>query len=325
MEDEDFSTPIGKASAKSGNLSHNHLTLVWDKTYTQKSQHTMRIVESGTGTLTKKLGDEKYFRLLDDRRQLDFHLTPQPPCVPTQQHCSNRTTVFNIVGQSKLTLTKRLIKNIFKTVLECDARKEKHERAFAAAQYNGWLAASHLKLPQCRKLQAFGQTAVVVKCNSVNVTFETPYAFRNNTWKRVDANMVLPEQTLAHSFRNDDVKFFDYEPRTRPAYNDSLINHVNVMADIVAAMNEHPPTEFSLNHQPSASSVLVTAAGVVHYTSWWETIKMWFFISIFCILGLVILRICCWLGIFRFIRKFCGYPIEEARSPTTNRTAVHPV
>ncbi|KZR95515.1 Uncharacterized protein APZ42_010735, partial [Daphnia magna] len=91
---------------------------------------------------------------------------------------------------------------------------------------------------------------------------DKPYAFRNNTWKRVDANMVLPEQTLAHSFRNDDVKFFDYEPRTNPAYNDNLINHVNVMADIVAAMNEHPPTEFSLNHQPSASSVLVTAAGV---------------------------------------------------------------
>ncbi|KAK4017830.1 hypothetical protein OUZ56_033676 [Daphnia magna] len=349
MEDEDFCTPIGKASAKSGNLSHNHLTLVWDKTYTQKFQLTLRIVESGTGTLTKKLGDEKYFRLLDDRRQLDFHLTPQPPCVPTQQHCSNRTTVFNIVGQSKLSLVTAAIMEKFPPVtvetpvpssaedldkaankqyiqdrvtdrenelvrmiqrLECDARKVKHERAIATAQYNGWLAASHLKLPQCTKLQAFGQTAVVVKfkyspCYWTNgfVNFnDKPYAFRNNTWKRVDANMVLPEQTLAHSFRYDDVKFFDFEHRTNPAYNDNLLNHMNVMADIVAAMNEHPPTEFSLNHQPS----------------WWETIKMWFFISIFCILGLVILRICCWLGIVRFIKKFCGYPIEEAfhRPPT---------
>ncbi|KAK4003571.1 hypothetical protein OUZ56_005328 [Daphnia magna] len=77
--------------------------------------------------------------------------------------------------------------------------------------------------------------------------------------------MVLPVQTLAHSFRYDDVKFFDYEHRTNPAYNDNLLNHMNVMADIVAAMNEHPPTEFSLNHQPSASSVLVTTAGVVQY------------------------------------------------------------
>ncbi|KAK4028702.1 hypothetical protein OUZ56_021706 [Daphnia magna] len=320
MEDEDFSTPIGKASAKSGNLSHNHLTLVWDKTYTQKSQHTLRIVESGTGTLTKKLGD--------------------PPCVTTQQHCSNRTTVFNIFSQSKLPLITAAIMEKFPPItaetpapssaedldkaankqyiqdrvtdrenelvrmiqrLECDARKAKHERAIVAAQYNGWLAASHLKLPQCTKLQAFGQTAVVIKCNSVNVRFETiitscgpqpkfnnytinldgwelvkyspcywtngfvnfndkPYAFCNNTWKGVDANMVLPEQTLAHSFRYDDV----------------LLHHV-------------------------------------------------FFISIFCILGLVILRVCCWLGIFRLIKKFFGYPIEEARSPTTSRTAVHPV
>ncbi|KZS08408.1 Uncharacterized protein APZ42_027611 [Daphnia magna] len=315
-------------------LSHNHLILVWDKTYTLKSQHTLQIVESGTGTLTKKLGAEKYFRLLDDRRQLDFHLTPQPPCVPIQQHCSNRTTVFTIVGQSKLSLITAAIMEKFPPItvetstpssaedldkaankqynqdrvtdrenelgrmiqrLECDARKAKHERAIAAAPYNGWLAASHLKLPQCTKLQAFGQTAVVIKfkysrCYWTNgfVNFnDKPYAFRNNTWKRVDANMVLPEQTLAHSFRYDDVKFFHYEHRTNPAYNDNLLNHMNVMADIRTAMNEHPPTEFSLIPLPSASSVLVTASGKIHYTSCWETIKMWFFISIFCILGLL--------------------------------------
>ncbi|KAK4028563.1 hypothetical protein OUZ56_021568 [Daphnia magna] len=81
-----------------------------------------------------------------------------------------------------------------------------------------------------------------------------PNVFRNNTWKRVDAYMVLPEQTLPHSFRYDDVKFFDYEQRTNPAYNDNLLNHMNVMADIVAAMNEHPLTGLSLNHQPSALS-----------------------------------------------------------------------
>ncbi|KAK4009514.1 hypothetical protein OUZ56_018641 [Daphnia magna] len=61
MEDEDFLAIIGKAAAKSCNLLHNHLTLVWDKTYTQKSQHTLRIVESGTGILTKKLEEEKFF------------------------------------------------------------------------------------------------------------------------------------------------------------------------------------------------------------------------------------------------------------------------
>ncbi|KZS03390.1 Uncharacterized protein APZ42_033850 [Daphnia magna] len=93
--------------------------------------------------------------------------------------------------------------------LECDARKAKHERTIAAAQYTGWVAASHLKLPQCTKLQAFGQTAVVLNspCCWTNgfINFnDKPYAFCNNTLKRVEANMVLPEQTLAHSCRYDD-------------------------------------------------------------------------------------------------------------------------
>ncbi|KAK4007245.1 hypothetical protein OUZ56_012405 [Daphnia magna] len=294
MEDEDFSTPIDKASAKSGNSSHNHLTLVWDKTYKQKSQHTLRIVESGTGTLTKKLGDEKYFRFLDDRRQLDFHLTPQPPCVPTQQHCSIRTTVFNIVGQTKLTLITAAIMEKFPPITAETSAPSSAEDLDKVAnkQYIQDRVTDRENKSALHEITSFRTTAVVIKCNSVNVTFETiitscgpqpklnnytinldgwelvkyspcywtngfvnfndkPYAFRNNTWKKVDANMVLPEQRLAHSFRYDDIKFFDYEHRTKPAYNDNLLHHMNVMADIVAAMNEHPPTEFSLNHHPA--------------------------------------------------------------------------
>ncbi|KAI9550783.1 hypothetical protein GHT06_007136 [Daphnia sinensis] len=200
-------------------------------------------------------------------------------------------------------------------MMECEVRKAKHERAIITAQYNGWLAASLLKLPRCAKLQAFGQTAVVIQCKAVNVTFETvvtpcgpqpkfnnytinldgwelvkyspcywtngfvnfndkPYAYRNNTWKKVDPNIVLPEHTVAHSFRYDDVKSFNYDHRSNPAYSDNLLNHMNVMADIVAAMNEHPPSDFSLNHRPDTTNVLLTAAGAQQYTSWWETIKI---------------------------------------------------
>ncbi|KZR97108.1 Uncharacterized protein APZ42_008202, partial [Daphnia magna] len=100
VEDEDFPTPMGKASAPAGTLSHNHLTLVWDTTYTHKIQHELRTVEFGTGTLMMKTENEKYFRLLDDDRQLDFHLTLQPPCTPNQRNCNNRTTTSKIVDQS---------------------------------------------------------------------------------------------------------------------------------------------------------------------------------------------------------------------------------
>ncbi|KAK4009438.1 hypothetical protein OUZ56_018551 [Daphnia magna] len=52
---------------------------------------------------------------------------------------------------------------------------------------------------------------------------------------------------------------------------------------------------------------------------------MWFFISIFCLFGLVILRVCYCLGFFGLIEKLCGHPVEEVRSPTSERNAMHPV
>uniref|UniRef100_A0A0N8AEJ0 Retrovirus-related Pol polyprotein from transposon n=1 Tax=Daphnia magna TaxID=35525 RepID=A0A0N8AEJ0_9CRUS len=405
MEDEDFPTPIGKASSTAGTLSHNHLTLVWDTTYTHKVQHELRTVESGTGNLMMKTINEKYFRLLDDDRQLDFHLTLQPPCDPNHRSCNNRTTTFKIVGQSNLvlvtwpfvdkslSLTAESASNKEKAqpsvsvettspssdpdldklankqyiqdraidrdnelarmlqTIECDVRKAKNERAIITAQYNGWLAASLLKLPRCAKLQAFGQTAVVIQCKAVNATFETiitpcgpqpkfnnytinldgwelvkfspcywtngfvnfndkPYAFRNNTWKRIDPNIVPPERTLAHSFRYEDVKAFDYDHRSNPAYNDNLLNHMNVVADIVAAMNEQSPADFPSNHRPHAADVLLTAAGVERYTSWWEVIIISLVITVISILVLIVLRICCCLGLF----GICCPPIKEVKT-----------
>ncbi|KAI9558366.1 hypothetical protein GHT06_015130 [Daphnia sinensis] len=96
---------------------------------------------------------------------------------------------------------------------------------------------------------------------------DKPYAFRNNTWKRIDPNIILPERTLAHSFRYEDVKSCKYDHRSNPAYNDNLLNHMNVMADIVAAINGHPPSDFSSNHHPSVSCVLLTSTGIEKYTS----------------------------------------------------------
>ncbi|KAK4003870.1 hypothetical protein OUZ56_005621 [Daphnia magna] len=84
---------------------------------------------------------------------------------------------------------------------------------------------------------------------------DIPCAFRNDTWKRIDPNIALPENTLAYSSRYDDVESFDYDHRSNTVYNDNLLNHMNVVADIMAAMNEHPPSDLSLNHRSSAINV----------------------------------------------------------------------
>ncbi|KAK4007553.1 hypothetical protein OUZ56_012711 [Daphnia magna] len=370
VEVEDFPTPIGKASATAGTLSHNHLTLVWDTAYTHKIQHELRPVESGIGNLMMKTINEKYFRLLDDDRQLDFHLTLQPLCDPNHRSCNNRTMTFKISASIKekaqpsvsvettspssdpdldKLANKQYIQDraidrdnelarMLQTI-ECDVRKAKNERAIITAQYN---------VIQCKAVNATFETVITPcgpqpKFNNYTINLDgwelvkfspcywtngfvnfndKPYAFRNNTWKRIDPNIVLPERTLAHSFRYEDVKAFDYDHRSNPAYNDNLLNHMNVGADIVAAMNEQSHADFPLNHLPHAADVLLTApAAVERYTSWWEVIIIYLVVTVIFILVLIILRICGCLGLF----GVCCPPIEEVKTFHHDRTATYAV
>ena len=57
--------------------------------------------------------------------------------------------------------------------LQCDLRQIKHAQAAATAQYSGWLAAAHLKLPKCTKLSANRETVTALKCKPTIVDFKT--------------------------------------------------------------------------------------------------------------------------------------------------------
>lgn len=56
---------------------------------------------------------------------------------------------------------------------QCDIWRLVHAQAVSTAQYNGWLAASQLRLPICTKLSALGQTVITVQCRPVKVKFHT--------------------------------------------------------------------------------------------------------------------------------------------------------
>ncbi|KAI9554948.1 hypothetical protein GHT06_020229 [Daphnia sinensis] len=347
-----FSTPLGTASATTGVLSHNHLTLMWDKTYTHSTEHEYQLVESGDGTLIKQTGDEKKFRLQDDNNQLDFHLILQPSC-NLAPSCTNKTSHFHIIGHPKLFILTGNVKEnssvltattkqppssaeIVKTpanlqyirnqltdhenelarliqTLQCDSRKAKHERAIVTAQYNGWLAASQLQLPQCTKIQAYGKTAVVIQCKALNVTFDTVITpcgpqpkFHNFTinldgWELVKYSPCY----WANGF---------YEHRSNPAYSDTLLNHMNIMADIAAMMTEHSQSVSSIHEQLSNSNIFETASNAEHYLGWWETLKNYMFFAIVILMAITVIRIACWLGVFDMIYILC---CRLEKTPTT--------
>ena len=57
--------------------------------------------------------------------------------------------------------------------LQCKVREKTHRNAISTAQYNGWLAAAYLDLPQCNKLQPVGNDLAVLQCIPSNITFTT--------------------------------------------------------------------------------------------------------------------------------------------------------
>ncbi|EFX78906.1 hypothetical protein DAPPUDRAFT_245644 [Daphnia pulex] len=94
----EFSTPIGTASETTGGLMHNHLTLIWDKTYTQTSDPKASVLETGIAAL-KYIGIPGKYRLTDEDNELVFHLVLNPRCIPTHQQCARKTRAFDVIGQ----------------------------------------------------------------------------------------------------------------------------------------------------------------------------------------------------------------------------------
>jgi hypothetical protein len=68
IEEDTFPTPVGMASAAAGGLSHNHIILVWDKSFMQKTTFRLRLLESGIGSIFS-LGSSGKLRLHDEGKK----------------------------------------------------------------------------------------------------------------------------------------------------------------------------------------------------------------------------------------------------------------
>ena len=400
IEGENFSTPLGIVSAAAGSYSHNHLTLIWDKTFTTVSEHKARNIENGTGTI---LTTGEKFRLHDEEKELEFHLVLNKRCFPPNQPCATKADAFDIIGQPMLYVyttpvldrkqklnslpaqipSLKIDSNIdvianfqygrdqiidqqndltrVLEIIQCDSRKATHERVVSTAQFNGWLAASMVQLPRCTKLSAFGKTVLAISCKEKEVIFnaevtscgpqpkfedytinragwelvpyspcywavgfvnfnDKPYAYSNGSWQLVQAKIVISQHTLAHSFRYDEIKNFDYTHQSNPAYNSAVLDSMNVLADIVATINDHSAGNFTPSHVPMTNKVLVSADGPSVYFDWIEQAKKYFFLAVLIISILIFLCLCVACGCCGILKKLCCF-LCTPMTPPAERSA----
>ncbi|KAK4037727.1 hypothetical protein OUZ56_029756 [Daphnia magna] len=315
----------------------------------------------------KVIGDEHLFisipHLDDDSEESDYE-PPQRETTTLSNTSKNNTVtaleqILNTqVGltahvqfvRDKLTEQENDIPRIVRNT-QCELVRTKRALATSAAQYDGWLAASILQLPECMNLQAQGETVLLKQCRSIRITFATettscgpqprfknftiatnglelaPYSpcywrdhyvnfngrhhvYRNGTWKKAEANLLQPERDLPTSFRYDDDNTHDYEPQANPAYDGITTSHMNIIADLAAAMAEQS-MKTGINSSTAMRNIIVTAeekTGITSYMSWWETFKIIMFfigLAIICAIAFKILR---WFGVFKMIST---PPIEE--------------
>ena len=85
---------------------------------------------------------------------------------------------------------------------------------------------------------------------------DQPYAYGNENWKSIQPKVVVPTQTLSHSFRHNEVKYFYYVHQSEPTT--TLLDFMNVLADIASAFNDQSAENFTPSHVPRTNKILST-------------------------------------------------------------------
>ena len=200
----------GKAN---GSLSHNLVTLVWDNSLKEPRKCKAKKVEEGLAMLyttatpgvLRVRDSRKQLDFIVKNVSVGLCETPANKSTYKEVLGMDRVVItwYNINNNTQGQSNGQKFENISSTLqaeidtavysqhmrdfavemtnsvakevreLQCKVREMTHRNAISTAQYNGWLAAAYLDLPQCNKLQPVGKDLAVLQCIPRNITFTT--------------------------------------------------------------------------------------------------------------------------------------------------------
>lgn len=394
MENGELLTPFGLANETDGFVTRNHVTIVWNRAKVE-SQCNVRLLEQGVASFSSTK-DGKMVRIVDTDNQLDFHAVPAQRC-PCGTPCTLHD-LYSVVGNDDITISLSTLTNgeraslgtlnlprfklevntaahlqfirdeeiehenqlahLLKT-LSCRERHHFHQLVTSTAQYNGWLAASHLGLPRCQKLIGLGDTLAVFQCLPVDASFDAvttkcgpqpkfknftintdgwelvpyspcywsgnfvnfqgqPHHLENGNWVPSKVQSIKPNDAVIPMFKYDNDDLFQIEDNITKAYSDVPTSHMNVMADVLAALQEH---QGSYDGSHSVFDFKEVSPGNILsnlFSSAARFRDIWWYIEVILIVAGVIG--CIWLlkvaGFFRCLRSTCKCRRKRRRRPS---------
>jgi hypothetical protein len=212
------------------------------------------------------------------KNTIDFYTSPSPN-PSAEENIVNSAAHIQYIDDKEVENQNILAHHI--NALHCQINKYKNQQALEAAQFNGWMAAEILNLPQCTKLVAMGSIVQAIKCEPKLVTFTSrtgscgpqpiykekftisktgwelvdfkncywtgswvnfngiPYAYADGDFKPIEYSTLGNLETLQQDFKFIDDTAFAFSSRLNLAYDMSIIDNANVVADLVAAVSEH--------------------------------------------------------------------------------------
>ena len=243
------------------------------------------------------LQDKRYQnQTLDDDRKLILENAVQ------RRRDDTYALIHHLGAAAHVQFTRHLVRmreNVLAEEIEanqCQIRHNKHLATISTAQYDGWLAASHLGLPICQKIIRTGQFAIVKQCKpqQVNISMVMTECGPQPRWKNWTIAATGWELTPAsacywrdniinirgtpYEYRNNHwtklsgtitvnalklIHSFDAEADLTYMYNPQTkdthgqdADHINVMADIISIMHENKDTS-QWNNAPEIHRLLV--------------------------------------------------------------------
>ena len=119
-----------------------------------------------------------------------------------------------------------------------------------------------------------------IKCHNQNSFVNVngiPYVHTNAAWVPMDIEIIKPREKITPTFKYQDVRFKTIEQQVNPARSGSSPNHVDIMADIIATMNDHATLDQTTQQRSFLSNHLISETFNLNHFSMLN--KVWMYVT----------------------------------------------